>query len=53
VDVIAVLTGSPNPQVYWRVMKKRLKDEGNEEAVSKGAAFFYFQFLVGFIHKLM
>ncbi len=22
VDVIAVLTGSPNPQVYWRVMKK-------------------------------
>ena len=22
-DVIAVLTGSPNPQVYWRVMKKR------------------------------
>ncbi len=30
VDVIAVLTGSPNPQVYWRVLKKRLKDEGNE-----------------------
>lgn len=30
VDVIAVLTNSPNPQVYWRVMKKRLKDEGNE-----------------------
>jgi hypothetical protein len=30
VDVIAVLTESPNPQVYWRVMKKRLKDEGNE-----------------------
>jgi BRO family, N-terminal domain len=30
VDVIAVLTDSPNPQVYWRVMKKRLKDEGNE-----------------------
>ncbi len=30
VDVIAVLTGSPNPQVYWRVMKKQLKDEGNE-----------------------
>jgi hypothetical protein len=24
------LTDSPNPQVYWRVMKKRLKDEGNE-----------------------
>ncbi len=30
VDVIAILTDSPNPQVYWRVMKKRLKDEGNE-----------------------
>jgi hypothetical protein len=30
VDVIALLTESPNPQVYWRVMKKRLKDEGNE-----------------------
>lgn len=30
VDVIAILTESPNPQVYWRVMKKRLKDEGNE-----------------------
>lgn len=30
VDVIAVLTGSPNPQVYWRVLKKRLLDEGNE-----------------------
>jgi DNA-damage-inducible protein D len=34
VDVIAILTDSPNPQVYWRVMKKRLKDEGNEEGVS-------------------
>jgi len=30
VDIIAVLTDSPNPQVYWRVLKKRLKDEGNE-----------------------
>jgi BRO family, N-terminal domain len=30
VDVIQILTDSPNPQVYWRVMKKRLKDEGNE-----------------------
>ncbi|HEV7382768.1 MAG TPA: hypothetical protein VGN64_23395 [Dyadobacter sp.] len=30
VDVVAVLTDSPNPQVYWRVTKKRLKDEGNE-----------------------
>lgn len=30
VDVVAVLTESPNPQTYWRVLKKRLKDEGNE-----------------------
>jgi len=30
VDVVEILTDSPNPQVYWRVMKKRLKDEGNE-----------------------
>ena len=30
VDVIGILTESPNPQIYWRVMKKRLKDEGNE-----------------------
>ena len=30
VDVVSVLTNSPNPQTYWRVLKKRLKDEGNE-----------------------
>lgn len=30
VDVVAVLTESPNPQTYWRVLKKRLKDDGNE-----------------------
>ena len=30
VDVIAILTGSTNPQTYWRVLKKRLNDEGNE-----------------------
>jgi len=30
VDVIAVLTESLNPQVYWRVLKKRLLKEGNE-----------------------
>lgn len=30
VDVISVLTESPNPSTYWRVLKKRLKDEGNE-----------------------
>ncbi len=30
VDVIAALTDSQNPQVYWRVLKKRLLAEGNE-----------------------
>jgi hypothetical protein len=30
VDVIAALTDSPNPQVYWRVLKKRLLAEGNQ-----------------------
>ena len=30
VDVIQVLTDSINPQTYWRVLKKRLIDEGNE-----------------------
>ena len=30
VDVVAVLTDSANPATYWRVLKKRLKDEGNE-----------------------
>ncbi len=34
-DVIAVLTESGNPQVYWRVMKKRLIDEGSGETVTK------------------
>ncbi len=30
VDIVGVLAESKNPQVYWRVLKKRLKDEGNE-----------------------
>jgi hypothetical protein len=30
VDVISVLTDSENPQIYWRVLKKRLRDGGNE-----------------------
>ena len=33
VDVITVLTESDNPTVYWRVLKKRLKDEGANETV--------------------
>lgn len=30
VDALAVLTDSENPQIYWRVLKKRLLAEGNE-----------------------
>jgi hypothetical protein len=30
IDVVGVLTESENPQVYWRVLKKRLLAEGNE-----------------------
>ena len=30
VDVVAVLTDSVNPQSYWRKLKQRLKNEGNE-----------------------
>jgi hypothetical protein len=37
VDVIAILTESENPQVYWRVMKKRLTDEGNETVTNCNA----------------
>jgi DNA-damage-inducible protein D len=35
IDVVAALTGSANPAVYWRVLKKRLKDEGANETVTK------------------
>jgi DNA-damage-inducible protein D len=35
VDVVAALTESENPSVYWRVLKKRLKDEGSNETVTK------------------
>ena len=34
VDVVRVITESSNPQTYWRVMKKRLKDEGNETVIN-------------------
>jgi methylphosphotriester-DNA--protein-cysteine methyltransferase len=39
VDVIAALTDSGNPAVYWRVLKKRLKDEGADQTVTKCNAF--------------
>lgn len=30
VDVVAILTDSPNPRNYWKVLKHRLKKEGSE-----------------------
>ena len=37
VDVVAVLTDTKNPQVYWRVLKKRLVAEGNEPVTNCNA----------------
>ena len=34
VDVIAVLTDSPNPRKYWSVLKSRLKAEGSQLATN-------------------
>ena len=35
VDTVAALTLSDSPQVYWRVLKKRLTDEGSVQTVTK------------------
>ena len=37
VDVCDVLTESANPQTYWRVLKNRLKKEGNETVTNCNA----------------
>ena len=37
VDIVRVLTDNTNPQTYWRVLKKRLKDEGNETVTNCNA----------------
>jgi hypothetical protein len=37
VDVVGVLAESSNPQTYWRVLKKRLLDEGNETVTNCNA----------------
>ena len=34
VDVVGVLTESPNPNNYWKVLKNRLKKEGNESVTN-------------------
>ena len=30
IDVVGILTDSPNPNNYWKVLKNRLKKEGSE-----------------------
>jgi hypothetical protein len=37
VDVVGVLSESENPQIYWRVLKKRLLGEGNETVTNCNA----------------
>lgn len=37
VDIIRAVSESNNPQTYWRVLKKRLKDEGNETVTNCNA----------------
>ena len=34
VDAIGILTDSPNPRNYWKVLKGRLKDEGSESVTN-------------------
>lgn len=34
VDVVGAISESTNPNVYWRVLKKRLIDEGSEQTVT-------------------
>lgn len=34
VDVVAVLADSSNPNNYWKVLKKRLKNEGNQSVTN-------------------
>ena len=37
VDVVVALTDSDTPQTYWRVLKNRLKKEGNETVTNCNA----------------
>ena len=34
IDVVGILTGSPNPRKYWSVLKTRLKAEGSQLATN-------------------
>lgn len=35
VDIIRILTDSPDPRNYWKVLKHRLTEEGGNETVTK------------------
>lgn len=35
IDVIAILTDSPQPRVYWARLKERIKSEGFNEALAQ------------------
>ena len=37
IDIIEVLTESKNPQQYWRTLKNRLKEEGNQTVTNCNA----------------
>ena len=37
VDVVGILSESADPQTYWRVLKKRLKDHGNQTVTNCNA----------------
>jgi len=34
IDVVGILTESPNPNNYWKVLKNRLRKEGNESVTN-------------------
>jgi len=34
IDIVGILTESPNPRKYWSVLKTRLKKEGSELATN-------------------
>ena len=42
VDVVSVLTDSVDATAYWRKLKQRLKEEGNERRCVKMRTFFFY-----------
>ena len=46
VDIIEILTESSDPNAYWRKLKQRLNDEGNESVIEKQFSDLFKVFLV-------